>query len=482
MPIRPQRILPLLLALFLLLPTTAPAATTAPSPAEWFSLDAKPLPASPNPPDPKGLVRKLDAPAFCITRSTEPNPQGTVLLFPGGAYKLLDIHNEGARTAENLNAFGYDVVMLEYHVASGPQTRDLALEDAATAWHLLTQPANPLHLHTHRLALMGYSAGGHLAARLMQTLPRDQQPDDAILVYPAYLDESANDAPRVAPPENPKPRLFAFMAANDKPNWLKGAHNYIDAWNAAGGNAIFIQFKSGGHGFGMNPNLSGDIAQWPACLNYLLQNAQKPGVGPFNTFLPWFLPNLHGRLKSFAEEKSHDQNSIVFLGDSITRKWNLHDAFPDLKTANRGISGDTTRGMLCRLDDTVLDLHPQAIILLGGINDFSQQPPGTPETIARNIRSILDRIHTTTPATPVFVCEILPSKSVPLDAIRAANTAVDEVLKNFPNARRIHTFTPFLNPDGSLNHSLFLDGTHPNPAGYTLFQSLLTPQLTQYTH
>lgn len=450
---------------------------------EWFSLSGNPV-ATGNPMGRDGLVRQFETPALRVTRTSVAKPNGTVLLFPGGGYKLLDVLNEGARTANALNGFGYDVVMLEYHVDSGPKTRDLALADALTAWRLLKAHPDFLGVHSQRSVLMGYSAGGHLAARLVQNLTNsvDAQPDDLILVYPAYLSEHAagSAVPKVLPPMNPTSRLVVIMATNDRPAWVQGAHGYVAAWLKNGGYGIFQEFKNGGHGFGMRPNLKGDVAQWPQVLNYFLENGPKPGVGPFNTVLPWFLSNNRGRLATFRKEAAADQGAIVFLGDSITRKWDIPKAFPNLKVANRGISGDTTRGMLCRLQSTVFDLHPKAIIFMGGINDLCCQPKGTPETIASNVRSILEQIRSARPDAPVLVCETLPSKDAPLETIQAVNSSVDKVIADFPDAHRVKTYAAFLKPDGTENFSLFRDGTHPNARGYAIWKKILVPELDKY--
>lgn len=60
------------------------------------------------------------------------------------------------------------------------------------------------------------------------------------------------------------------------------------------------------------------------------------------------------------------RDGAVFLSDSITQGWGntLGGSFPGLKVANRGISGDTTRGMLLRLKEDVLALEPRAVVLL----------------------------------------------------------------------------------------------------------------------
>ena len=67
-----------------------------------------------------------------------------------------------------------------------------------------------------------------------------------------------------------------------------------------------------------------------------------------------------------------------------------------MKVANRGISGDTTRGILLRLQEDVLALDPAAVVLLAGTNDLEEG--ATPEVIAGNLELILAGLESTTPA------------------------------------------------------------------------------------
>jgi lysophospholipase L1-like esterase/dienelactone hydrolase len=445
---------------------------------EWFSLQGRPVPTG-NAPDEHGLVRKFDAAVLGVTRTRRPDLQGTVLLLPGGGYSILDVLNEGSRTAAALNDFGYDVAMLEYHVGAGVKSREPALEDALTAWRLLKEKPAAFGIKGRRWIVMGYSAGGHLATRMVRELPEDDQPDDVVLVYPAYLNEIADDTktPAVQPPVHPRSRLVAIMAADDRATWLKGCRDYVDAWRKAGGDGIMFQFKNGGHGFGMKPDLTGDLAQWPNILNYFLENGPKPGVGPFNMVLPWFLPNRDERLAKFKADEAADRGAVVFLCDSITAKWKLERAFPEYKIANRGISGDTTRGMLCRLEDNVLDLHPKAVVFLGGINDLFG--PGTPETISTNVRSILELARKAS-NMPIFVCEVLPCKGRSSEVVRATNAALAKAVGDFANVHLVKTHAPLLKPDGTQDETLFVDGTHPNEAGYAVLQQTLSQELAKY--
>ena len=201
-----------------------------------------------------------------------------------------------------------------------------------------------------------------------------------------------------------------------------------------------------------------------------------PGAGPVNS--GW--ERWEKYRSQYAKAKEADQGAVVFLGDSITFHFNAAKAFPNLKTANRGISGDTTRGMLYRLQEDVLDLHPKLIVLLCGVNDLSEAMVGhggTPEMSATNVRLMLEMIQAKQAKTPVIVCEIMPAKK-PL--LKEANEAVDKVVPDFPNAHRLKWGAAFLNPDGKQNLTLFKDGTHPNEAGYAVWQAALEPELKKW--
>ena len=212
-------------------------------------------------------VRKFATPVFLLFRSRADAPKGTVLLFPGGGYGILEMRKEGENTARVLNDQGFDGALLEYHVSSGPQTRDLALADALKAFRFLKSSAPSLQLHNGRLAIMGYSAGGHLAARTVQNLGANEQPQDLILIYPAYLNEttpgSAN--PAVTPPAKPL-GLFALIGSNDRREWIESCQHYVDSWKAGGGAATFHLLPATGHGFGVATDSAKSAQNWPELL------------------------------------------------------------------------------------------------------------------------------------------------------------------------------------------------------------------------
>src|SRR6266498_1792517 len=148
-----------------------------------------------------------------------------------------------------------------------------------------------------------------------------------------------------------------------------------------------------------------------------------PGAGPIRRY-DWFRKLWTDRRAAWAARAEQDRNAIVLLGDSITQGWgeDFSDFFPGLKMANRGISGDTSRGVLIRLEEDVLALHPPAIVLLIGTNDLEEQ--ADPETVAANLKLILSELARHAPKMTIVLCQVFPSsasKSRPADKIKRLN-------------------------------------------------------------
>jgi lysophospholipase L1-like esterase len=202
-----------------------------------------------------------------------------------------------------------------------------------------------------------------------------------------------------------------------------------------------------------------------------------PGVGPTRHY-PSFRPNWNRLRAKWAGQVEKDQHAIVFLGDSITQGW--HDdfdgLFPELRTANRGISGDTTRGVLYRLPEDVLALNPSAVVLLIGTNDLEEQ--AQPWTIASNYRLLIETLKKHNPTMPVIVCEIFPSsgtKKRPAYLIRRTNQIIREAVADQPQVTVLETWKLFASPDNDAKADEFPDLLHPNNAGYVKWAAALRP-------
>jgi lysophospholipase L1-like esterase len=204
-----------------------------------------------------------------------------------------------------------------------------------------------------------------------------------------------------------------------------------------------------------------------------------PGAGPIRR-QDWFQKVWNTRRGEFLASSPKDKNAVVFLGDSITEGWGgrLREGFPGVKLANRGISGDTTRGMLIRLKDDVLSLDPSAVVMLMGTNDLGDQ--AEPAVIAGNVKLIIADIHKHNPKTPIVLCLIMPSsasKERPADKIKETNRLYEELAKGDTQITVVDTWTLFANAEGDAKKEEFPDLLHPNDAGYAKWAAGLRPVL-----
>ena len=202
-----------------------------------------------------------------------------------------------------------------------------------------------------------------------------------------------------------------------------------------------------------------------------------PGTGPIRRY-DWFKQLWLERRSEWAKTVEQDRHAVVFLGDSITQGWGggLGAAFPGVKVANRGISGDTTRGVLIRLEEDVLALDPAAVVLLVGTNDLEEG--ATPEVAAGNLKLILSTLEKHDPKMPVVLCQVFPSsatKKRPAEAIKAMNALYLAAVSNDPRVTYLETWPLFADAAGDAKPEEFPDLLHPNEVGYAKWAAALRP-------
>jgi len=204
-----------------------------------------------------------------------------------------------------------------------------------------------------------------------------------------------------------------------------------------------------------------------------------PGAGPIRRY-DWFQKLWRERRAQWATEREQDRGAVVFLGDSITQGWGggLGAAFPGVKVANRGISGDTTRGVLIRLQQDVLALDPAAVVLLIGTNDLEEG--AMPDVVASNFKLILAALERHDPKLRVVLCLVFPSsatKKRPADQIKALNALYLAAVKNDARMIPVETWALFADASGDAKLAEFPDLLHPNEVGYAKWAAALRPVL-----
>jgi len=210
-------------------------------------------------------------------------------------------------------------------------------------------------------------------------------------------------------------------------------------------------------------------------------DAGLAGEGPIRRY-DWFRNLWEGRRSAWAKTIEQDQGAVVFLGDSIMQGWGdgLGPAFPGIKVANRGISGDTSRGVLIRLHEDVFALKPSAIVLLIGTNDIEEK--AAPDLIARNVKLIIDTINDYDSQLPIIFCDVFPSSESmgrPTELIQEINSYTRSFIDDYAQIIRLDTFALFDDGQGNAKPAEFPDLLHPNEIGYAKWAEALRPILAQ---
>jgi acetyl esterase/lipase len=232
-----------------------------------IALDGSPAPAPAEEVGKDGLARikQLAQPALEVFPSAKQPSQGTIMVSPGGGYGGLAVTHEGRDVAKMLNEAGWDAAVLLYHINAGDNTRALALDDARTALALLQKRGAEFGLSTKRIGAMGFSAGGHLTARLAHETASATPPQFLVLMYPAYLEKDGKALAEVTPLKAP---TFLYVAGNDK--YAPSAVAYAAACEAAHVRHELHKPELGGHGFGLKKDRLPAVQDWPEKLRAFL--------------------------------------------------------------------------------------------------------------------------------------------------------------------------------------------------------------------
>ena len=228
--------------------------------------------------------------------------------------------------------------------------------------------------------------------------------------------------------------------------------------------------------------ISSDLAFAEAKFSIPATDKGLPGEGPIRRY-GWFQKLWERKRSGWAKKVEQDQGALVFLGDSITQGWgdNMGNSFPGIKVANRGISGDTTRGVLIRMKEDVLSLNPKGVVILIGTNDLEEK--ASPEVIAGNLKLIIAELKKHNAKMPIILCNTFPSsasKRRPADQIKKINQLYFATVKGDPQITVLDTWLLFADAKGDAKKPEFPDLLHPNKLGYAKWAAALRPLLATH--
>jgi lysophospholipase L1-like esterase len=189
--------------------------------------------------------------------------------------------------------------------------------------------------------------------------------------------------------------------------------------------------------------------------------------------------SYNSRLEWFKElNKDAEADGIVLVGDSLTHEFLIHEMMGAYgKIHNRGIGGDTTSGLLKRMNESILDLNPKKVFLLIGTNDLAQFPNEHLQLV-ENVRKIIDKTLSTCKDVHFYVISLYPinnSDEPKIDKFSVAirtNEIIDHInfmLKQLADETGVFylDFNSLLkDSNGNLRLEYTREGLHLSPVGY----------------
>ncbi len=198
-------------------------------------------------------------------------------------------------------------------------------------------------------------------------------------------------------------------------------------------------------------------------------------------------PYVPARHDAFVEIAKKGDIDLLFCGDSITDFWRNDDPashhngkavfdkfFGNLKVANFGISGDTTQGVLYRLQNGEgQGFQPKAVMMMIGTNNVSNQPHPTAPEVADGIISDVNELRKDFPNAKILLLGIFP-RGVPTDPNRKTIADINAIIAKLDDQKHIFYMDigpKFLNADGVITPDIMSEASplHPTEHGYEIW-------------
>ena len=236
--------------------------------------------------DKNGILRisEVTVPTLTVYAPPKGKSNGTsVIICPGGGYRVLAALHEGSDIAKEFNKMGVTAFVLKYRIPDEKAQVDKSiapLQDAQQAIRVVRKNAIMYGVNPNKIGIIGFSAGGHLAATASTHFLRpvgenadetNVRPDFSILIYPiiSFKEFGRNSSSDQLIGKNPTtqmidlysnemhvtketPPVFLVHAGDDSSVPVKNSLVYYEACQKNGVQANLVIYSKGGHGFGLN--------------------------------------------------------------------------------------------------------------------------------------------------------------------------------------------------------------------------------------
>ena len=446
-------------------------------------------------------------------------PTGTaIIVCPGGGFQSLSIMQEGYAVVKWLQHKGVTAFLLKYRLkhtmghdpykqeneerstGSGGQERnmimDMAIADARKAIIYVREHAADYGVSPDRIGILGFSAGGTIAASCAYHFTPEDRPNFVAPIYAYFPPAMQGAVPADAPP------MFIAAASDDNFGLETHSSSLYETWIKSKHSAELHIYAKGGHGFGMNEqglpsdNWKDRFSDWLNLEGYLKPTTDKKPhamqqAENFANFQKYFENLLHTDwpwLSKYAEANTKmpppapGEKRVVFMGNSITENWGNMDSnfFKRNDYISRGIGGQVSSQMLLRFREDVINLHPAVVVIEAGTNDIAEnRGPISLENVFGNIVSMCELAKVN--GIKVIIGSVLPAKDFswhrglePAEKIKTLN----RMLKDYA-AKNHFVYVDYwsalvMDDKKGMRPELTLDGlVHPNLSGYKIMESLV---------
>ena len=193
---------------------------------------------------------------------------------------------------------------------------------------------------------------------------------------------------------------------------------------------------------------------------------------------------LNSRLERL-ERYTYNKESIVFLGDSITSRYDLNKYFPNYNVYNSGIAGNMTKDILDNMENRVFAYNPTKVFILIGTNDLVYSGLDN-DGIKNNIEEIINKIYEKNSNTKIYLESIYPvnnsiNKEIvetrTNDNIKDLNNKIEKICNN--KCTYINMYDNLTDKNGNMKRIYTVDGLHLNKIGYKVITNKLIKYLDE---
>jgi acetyl esterase/lipase len=238
-------------------------------------------------------VFDVTAPTMTVFPPQGRNTGAAMIVFPGGGFRAVVITAEGTEICNWITAKGMTCILSKYRVPKSGHHLDehcncgvtpkvpRALQDAQRTIKLVRAQAQALHIDSHKIGVIGFSAGGYLVAQTSNIFepaykPMDEidrinsRPDFAVALYPGHLCRPGTRLDPAIHVTKLTPPTFLLQAWDDPVDPICNSTLYARALDAAGVPTEVHLFAKGGHAFALR-RIAHPVASWPSLLESWLK-------------------------------------------------------------------------------------------------------------------------------------------------------------------------------------------------------------------